>query len=52
MDKQDWIAACVNLKTLLSQKKAELDKPKRLLQDIEEIELTIAAYEKKIKSLK
>jgi len=51
MDKQDWLQSLEGLKNLLKQKKDELEKPKRLLKDIEEIELTVAAYEKKIAEL-
>jgi len=52
MDKKDWERSLAGLKSLLDQKKNELEKPERLKKDIEEIELTIKAYEKKIKSIK
>ena len=51
MDKSDWEQSLQGLKNLLQQKKDELEKPKRLMKDIEEIELTVAAYEKKIEEL-
>ena len=51
MDKEDWQRSLDGLKNLLIQKKEELERPERLKKDIEEIELTIKAYEKKIKSL-
>ena len=51
MDKQDWIVSRDGLKRLLDQKKDELERPERLRKDIEEIELTLAAYEKKIREL-
>jgi len=51
MDKSDWIRSLEGLKNLLRQKKEELEKPERLKKDIEEIELTVAAYEKKITEL-
>ena len=51
MDKKDWEVSLAGLKSLLSQKREELEKPERLKKDIEEIELTINAYEEKIKSL-
>jgi len=50
MDKADWEQSLEGLKNLLRQKKEELEKPLRLKKDIEEIELTVAAYEKKIAS--
>jgi len=41
MDKKDWELSLNSLKALLKQRK----------KDVEEIEVTIKAYEKKIKSL-
>ncbi len=52
MDKKDWEVSLAGLKALLKQKQEELDKPERLKKDIEEIELTINAYEKKISEFK
>ena len=51
MDKSDWENSLCGLKRLLEQKKEELERPIKLRKDIEEIELTVAAYEKKITEL-
>jgi hypothetical protein len=49
MDKKDWKESLARLKALLPVKELEI---KRCEKDIEEIKVTIRAYENKIKTLR